>query len=138
VQDVLRGTGAEAALPGQLVREDRVAQLLDRGDAELLVQHHGLLRAEGRDAGQLAHAGRYLRAQRLHGGHAAVAEVLGDLLGDRLAHVGYLLEALEIERGHVDRVPSHRAGRPLVDPSLERVPARDRQQVGVFLEQRRD
>ena len=57
---------------------------------------------------------------------------------DGPAHVRDLVQLRGIDPGQVLRVAAHGAGGLLVGPDPERVPARDRQQVGVLGEQRGD
>lgn len=138
VQDVVLGALAEALQVAQPLLPDGVDQLVDRGDAQFLVQQHGLAGAEARNPDQLAHPGRYGRPGLVDKGHAAGAQVLEDLVGDRSADVGDLAQALGIEGRDVLRVAPDGAGGLLVGARLEGLPASDRDEVGVLLEERLD
>jgi hypothetical protein len=112
-----------------------VEEFLRRGDPELLVQLQGLLRSQGGDAQHRPNARRDLLPQLLHGPDVAGTEVLQDLLGDGLAHVVDQAQAPLVHPLDVPVVAAHRAGGLLVGPGLERIAARDRDQVGVLLEE---
>jgi hypothetical protein len=88
LQEVLGGLGAEPAQLRQAAGLDGVLQLGHRGDAELLVQHQCLLRAERRDVGQLSYPGGDPGACLFQHPDPAGAAVLDDLLGDRRPNVG--------------------------------------------------
>ena len=75
---------------------------VDRGDAQLPVEHHRLLRAEAGDRHQLAHPRRDLRPQRLEVRERPGPLDLDDLLPDRLPDVRDLQDPLQ------DRAPTHR------------------------------
>src|SRR5439155_21348350 len=105
------------------------------GDVEVVVQHPRLLRPEVRDGGELADARRDLGSQLLERADRSLVEVLLDLLGDRLADVRDALQAFPVERGDVRMMATDRPGGLLIGPHPEGVPAGDRQEVRVLLEE---
>ena len=111
----------------------------DRGDAELLVEDHGLLRAEAGHGGQRPDPGRDLEPQLLDGRDLRRSSRNSTIFSAMdLPTLGISCSALRSSVAHVAVVPADRAGGLLVDPGLERVAAGDREQVGVLLEQGRD
>ena len=78
--------GAEALQAREPAGVDGRGELLDRGDAQLLVQDHRLLRAEARDRHHLPHAGRDLRPELLERrGSCPVCRYSSTFSADRLA-----------------------------------------------------
>jgi hypothetical protein len=138
VQQVRRGLRAEAAQSLEPVLPDGRLELGDRRDAQLLIELHRLARPQTGNHGHRADAGRDLCPQLLDGGNPPGTQVLDDLVSDRRPDARDLLQSLGVQAADVVVVAGHRAGRLLVHPGPERVPADNGEQVRVLLEQRRD
>ena len=102
--DVLLGLLAEAGDVGQPALLGRLAQLVERRHAEVLVEQPGPLRPEPWDPGDLDQAGGDARLELVCRGDRAGLEQGVDLLGDRLAHARELLDA-PFARHLLDRHP---------------------------------
>ena len=134
-KDVLLGSVPEPAQALQAPGVDRGRELLYRGDAQVPVQEHRLLRAETRDRHHLAHAGRDGRPEVLERGEGPRPQCLLDLAGGGLADARDRLEAFLVERGDLGVIPADRPGGLLVGANPEGIAARDREEVRVLLEQ---
>ncbi len=85
-QHVLLGLGAEAGHGAQLLGLGGRLEVVQRGDAQLVVQQLGALGAQAGDAGDLHQAGRDPLAQLHRRRDVALGQQRVDLLGDGLAH----------------------------------------------------
>jgi hypothetical protein len=94
VQELFLGLGTESLEVAQPLCVDGVHQLLDRCDAQLLVEDHRLAWPEGRNGDQVADAGRDRRMQLVERLHMAGLEIASDLRSDRGADTCDLLQPL--------------------------------------------
>ena len=87
-QHVLLGLGAEPGHRAQLLGLGRLLEVVQRCDAQLVVQQLGPLGPQAGDAGDLDQARRDAVSQLDRGGDVAVGQQRVDLLGDGLADPG--------------------------------------------------
>ena len=85
LEDERLGPGGHPALLAEPARLGGLAEVVDRLDAEVLVELADGLGPEPRDAEQLDEARRHLGAQLVVEAHVARRRELGDLVADRLA-----------------------------------------------------
>ncbi len=138
VEQVLGRLRAEPAQPCQPALGDRLFQGGDRVDAQLLVEHHRLARAEAGHDSHRPDSGWDLRSHLLDRRHGTRLEKLDDLLRDGRAYARDRLQRLGVHRRHVAVMPGNRPSGLFVRPRPERVASGDREEVGVLLEETRD
>jgi len=112
-------------------------EVLQRLDAQRLVERPDGLGADALDAGQSRHVDRQLLAQLFEFGYLAGFGELGYLLGDGLADALDRLEFLGVVRGHPVGLGANVLGGPSVGPGLV-LDVPGRQQVGHRLQFCRD
>src|SRR5205814_1488122 len=108
----------------------RLAELLHRRDAQLLVELADGFRAEPGNIEQLDEAGRNLGPQPFEHGHPARRHELADLVADRLADTADLGRiAGTIGGDEIDRTPADGIRCPVIGNRLERDLALDLEDV---------
>ena len=122
--DVLLGLRAQALHRANALVGDRLAQVVDRGDADLVEEAARGLRAKPRDAGHLDQGGRELRLELLGRRDRAGVEERLDLLLGRLADPGQLRDLPGAgQLRDRDGALAHRLGRVAVRVDAEAVRA---------------
>ena len=119
LEDPLLRSGADALQATQVAGLGGAAQVVERLDAQRVVNHADRPGADARDPQQLHEAGRNLRAEPVMEGHVAGRGELGDLVADRLPHPGDRapvtgpVRRRDVERGTRDRVRGAMVGNGL-------------------------
>jgi hypothetical protein len=111
-----------------------VEQLGHRGDAQLVVHLSGSFRPQARHHEQSAQARRNASPQLVQLLARPALAKLDDLPGQVRADPGDRGQGLLIQAGDLSRMPSHRPGGLLIGTDLERITARDGQQLGELLQ----
>ena len=135
VEDQLFCFGRQALQAAQGASLGRQPEILERLDAELLVDLANRLRTEPRDLEHLDEGRRDLRPELVVETHRASRDELRDLVADRLTDTGYLGPTARAVRGdEVDWAPPDRVGGPVVGDGLEDQLALDLEHVADVVE----
>ena len=123
----------------QAARLGRLAQVLQRRDAQALVDDAHGLGPDARDPQQVDEARRDLGPQPLVDGHVPGRRELDDLVADRLAHArDRPAVARGVRRRDVERGPGDGVGGPVVGDGLEHDLALDLEDVADLVEDPRE